>query len=444
MHRYALANLLDWKDRGSRKPLVIRGARQTGKTWLMKTFGKTCYERCAYINFDGNPRMKALFEMDFDTDRLLTGLQVEADCRIEPGNTLILFDEIQQVPEALSSLKYFYENAPELNIVSAGSLLGVAMHSGASFPVGKVEFLDLHPMSFSEFLLATGSERLAGLLREGNFEMTNIFSSEYRDKLRSYFLVGGMPEAVLEFRRNMDYGAARSVQMQLLTGYEQDFSKHSPAEVVPRIRSVWNSLPSQLARENRKFVWGLVRNGARAREYESAIQWLLDCGVVTRVNRVTRPGIPLAGYRDLSAFKLFALDVGLLSAMGRIQPSVILEGNRVFMEFKGALTEQFVLQQLLSLGIEPSYWSAAKGNAEIDFLLQMPSGIIPLEVKAAENLQAKSLRVYSQKYSPERSIRCSLSNFRDEGWLINLPLYCIECIGKISTRQEAAPIRENG
>ena len=435
MYRRAIEVLKSWKESSDRKPLIIRGARQTGKTWLMKEFGRTCYERFAYINFENNLRMKILFQNDFDIDRLLLGLQAEAGCAIVPGETLLLFDEVQEVPEALTSLKYFRENAPGHHILAAGSLLGVALHPDTSFPVGNVGFLNLFPLSFSEFLLATDNEPLHEMIENLDFGMLTVFATKLIELLRQYYFVGGMPEVVKNFHEKQDFAVVQNIQKQLLAAYEQDFSKHAPNITVPRIRSVWNSLPAQLARENRKFVYGLARKGARAREYEPAIQWLLDCGLVHRVDRVARPGIPLPAYRDRTAFKLYAPDVGLLCAMSNIDVRTVLQGNKLFVEFKGALTEQFVLQQLIShSGINPFYWSANKSGGEVDFVMQIDGMVFPLEVKAAENLQAKSLKSYYNRFAPKKTFRTSLSSYREEEWLINLPLYSVHCIGKLARR----------
>ncbi|MCK5131482.1 MAG: ATP-binding protein [Candidatus Sabulitectum sp.] len=432
MYRKAIEELKYWKEKADRKPIIIQGARQTGKTWLMKEFGHTCYEQYAYINFDNNPRMKTLFHSDFDTDRIILGLQVEAGCTIIPGETLILLDEVQEVPYALASLKYFYENAPEHHIVAAGSMLGVSIHPGVSFPVGKVEFLNLFPLSFPEFLLATGNESLHSMIESLDFEMLSVFSTKLTELLKQYYVVGGMPEIVKNFIQNGDFAEVQHIQKQLLAAYEQDFSKHAPGRIVQRIRAVWNSLPAQLARENRKFIFGLLRKGARAREYELAIQWLLDCGLINRVDRITKPGIPVSAYRDSAAFKLYVLDVGLLCAMSQLDPKSILQGNILFEEFKGALTEQFVLQQLISsAGINPFYWSASRSSGEVDFVVQTNGMVLPLEVKAAENLQAKSLKSYYLRYSPSKAFRTSLSGYREEEWLINIPLYAIHSFKKI-------------
>lgn len=429
MIREAIKDLIKWKDRDHRKPLIIRGARQVGKTWIMKEFGKTHYEKLAYINFDNNERMESLFSGNFDISRIITALQIESGVTVEANNTLIIFDEIQEVPRALTSLKYFYENEPQYHILAAGSLLGVALHPGTSFPVGKVDFLDLYPLNFIEFLNATGNENLASLLKTKDFELITSFKGRYIDLLKQYYYIGGMPEAVSSFIETQDYAIVREVQNRLLMAYEQDFSKHAPNETVPRIRMLWTSIPAQLAKENRKFVYGLIRQGARAKEYELAMQWLLDCGLIYKVGRITKPDMPLMAYQDFNAFKLFVLDVGLLSAMSELDIKSLLEGNRVFEEFNGALTEQYVLQQLISnKDITPFYWSAEKSNGEIDFVFQSGMDIVPLEVKAAENLQAKSLKSYCLRYEPKFAIRTSMSDYRKEEWLTNLPLYAVNMI----------------
>lgn len=432
MIRKAMRDLIEWKNTRDRKPLIIRGARQVGKTWLMKEFGKTFYAKCAYVNFDNNARMESLFSGNLDIHRIVTALQIETGVVIEPENTLIVFDEVQEVPRALSSLKYFCENAPQYHVVAAGSLLGVALHPGTSFPVGKVEFLDLHPLDFAEFMDAAGSSDLVKLLETGDFDLVTSFKGKYIDLLKQYCYIGGMPEAVAVFADTQDYSKAREVQMRLLFAYEQDFSKHAPNETVPRIRMLWNSVASQLAKENRKFIYGLVRQGARAREYELAMQWLLDCGLIYKVHRITKPDMPLMAYQDSNAFKLFVLDVGLLSALSGLNLKTLLEGDRIFEEFKGALTEQYVLQQLVASGkITPFYWSAEKGEAEVDFVFQQGMDIVPLEVKAAENLQAKSLKSYCQKYAPRVAVRTSMTNYRKEQWLINVPLYAIHVLTSV-------------
>ena len=428
--RDAMQGLIAWKNSSDRLPLIIRGARQVGKTWLMQEFGKTQFARVAYINFDNNERMRELFTGSYDIARLLNGFQVETKTVIEPQNTLLILDEIQEEPRALASLKYFTENAPEYAVVAAGSLLGVALHAGTSFPVGKVDFLDLYPLSFPEFLRALGRQDLLDLLQKQDWALTNSFRSVYIDLLRQYYYIGGMPAAVVAFAENRDYAQVRRIQTRLLEAYEQDFSKHAPADTVPRIRAVWNSVPAQLAKENKKFIYGLLRKGARAKEYELALQWLLDCGLLHKLNRVKKPDLPLAAYQD-DAFKLYLLDVGLLAAKSDLDLTTLLEGNRIFEEFKGALTEQYVMQQLAAAGVKPCYWASEKGSAEVDFLFQSGGNVIPLEVKAEENLKAKSLRFYCQKYQPKRALRSSMSGYREEAWLTNVPLYAISGIKNI-------------
>ena len=427
MKRTAIAKLTAWKNSQNRKPLVIRGARQVGKTWLMKEFGKTEFKNFVYINFDSNPDMANLFEGSLQISRLIAGLQIYSGQKITT-DTLLIFDEIQEVPRALSSLKYFCEEAPEYAVISDGSLLGVAMHKGTSFPVGKVDFLDLFPLSFTEFLNATGNENLVDLLESGDWQLITSFKNKYIELLRYYYFIGGMPEAVQTFIDENDFNAVRKVQQNILTAYEQDFSKHAPHETVPRIRMVWQSIPSQLAKENRRFVYGALRKGARAKDFELAIQWLKDCGLISQVIRLSKPSLPLPAYAD-EGFKMFLSDVGLLGAMSGLDAGTLLHGNAFFNEFKGALTEQYVAQELrCSLGLTPCYWSAEHATAEVDFVFQYKSGIYPVEVKAEENLKAKSLKVYSDKYTPAISIRTSMSDYRNEEWLLNLPLYGISQI----------------
>ena len=415
-----------WKERKNKKPLIIRGARQVGKTWLMREFGNIDFEKTVYINFDNNQQMKDLFSSDLKLMRIITGLELYAGHKIDPANTLLIFDEVQEVPQALTSLKYFNETASQYQIVSAGSMLGVALHQGTSFPVGKVEFLDLYPLSFTEFMQAMGKEQYVELLAKGDFELATMLKQEYIDLLRYYFYVGGMPEVVQAFCDNRDFNEVREIQQQILAAYEQDFSKHAPSEIVPRIRMLWNSIPAQLAKENKKFIYGLIREGARAKEYELALLWLSDCGLVHKVHRVTIPNIPLKAYEDLKAFKLFLVDVGLLSCMVRLRQDTLLDGHELFKEFKGALTEQYVLQQLKTMkGIETYYWTNDRGSAEIDFVIDNGKDVIPIEVKAEVNLQAKSLKSYRDTFNPSLSIRMSMAGYKDEGWLLNLPLWAV-------------------
>lgn len=433
MYRDKIEELKKWKESSNRKPLIIRGARQVGKTWLMKEFGEKYYEKCAYINFDDNSRINKLFEENFDLDRIIQGLKIESGVNIEPENTLIIFDEIQETPKALKALKYFYENANEYHVISADSLLGVAIHSGTSFPVGKVDFLDLMPLSFFEFLNALNEKDLVELLKSNDFNMIDVFSSKLKDYLKIYYYVGGMPEVVNSYVQNKDLVEVRRIQKTLLEDYEQDFSKHAPNNIVPRIRQLWNNIPTQLAKENKKFIYGLVREGARAREYEIALSWLIDCGLIYQVNRVNNSKIPLSAYQDFSAFKLYLLDVGLLSAMSGIDAKTILEGNEIFNEFKGSLTEQYVLCQLKQCtNLDIFYWSADTGTAEVDFITQIGTNNVPIEVKASENLQAKSLKTFVQKYNTKINVRTSMSDYRKEDWLINIPLYSIGNIEKIT------------
>ncbi|MBP3464958.1 MAG: ATP-binding protein [Angelakisella sp.] len=429
MYRIAIEKLYKWKNSKRRKPLIIEGARQVGKTWLMKEFGKQAYADTVYINFDSNSRMADLFSADLDTDRLILGLELYAGRKINPENTLLIFDEVQEVPRALASLKYFYENAPQYHIVCAGSLLGIALHQGTSFPVGKVDFLKLYPLSFSEFLMATGNERFAELLKNQDYEMITNFKQTYIDALKHYYFVGGMPEAVQSFAESKDFNEVRAIQKRILAAYEQDFSKHAPNEIVPKIRMLWNSIPSQLARENKKFIYGLVREGGRAREYETAIMWLSDCGLVHKVSRVNAAGIPLKAYEDLKAFKLFIVDVGLLGCMTGLRQRTLLDGDDLFVEFKGALTEQYVCQQLKTIeDLGVYYYTNDRGSCEIDFVVDTGEQIVPIEVKAETNLRAKSLKTYRERFDPELSVRTSMADYKKEDWLLNLPLYAIENI----------------
>jgi predicted AAA+ superfamily ATPase len=431
MYRIAIEELFKWKNKKDSKPLLIRGARQVGKTWLMKEFGEKAFDKTVYISFDNNNVMKELFSTNLDIKRIITGIELYAGHKINPVNTLLIFDEIQEVPKALTSLKYFNENAPEYRIIAAGSLLGVALHRGTSFPVGKVEFLDLYPMNFPEFLMALGYESHAEILNQKDFKMVTTFKEKYIEMLKYYYYVGGMPEAVLHFSENKDFNEVREIQRHILEAYEQDFSKHAPNEVVPRIRMLWNSIPTQLAKENKKFIYGLIKEDARAREYELAMLWLEDCGLIHKINRVNSPSIPLKAYEDFKAFKLFLLDVGLLCCMVHLDQRSLLYGNNLFREFKGALTEQYVLQQLKTirdLGIY--YWTNDRGSAEIDFILDDGMGVIPMEVKAEVNLKAKSLKTFYEKYRPELSIRISMADYKKEKWLLNIPLYAISTLSE--------------
>ena len=436
MYRIAIEKLYRWKESRRRKPLIIQGARQVGKTWLMKEFGRSAYRDMVYINFDSNSRMAELFASDLNTDRLIMGIELYAGKKIDPDSTLLIFDEVQEVPRALSSLKYFYENAPQYHIICAGSLLGIALHEGTSFPVGKVDFLELYPLSFREFLMAVTGIQFAKLLDSQDYKMITSFKQTYIEALKQYYFIGGMPEAVENFTEERDFYEVREVQKRILEAYEQDFSKHAPLEIVPKIRMVWNSIPSQLAKENKKFLYGLVREGGRAKEYETAIMWLCDCGLVYKIERVKGGGIPLKAYVDQKAFKLFVVDVGLLGCMTGLSPKILLDGKDLFTEFKGALTEQYVCQQLKTLeNLSIYYYTNDRGSCEVDFVVDTGERTVPVEVKAEVNLKAKSLKTYYEKYQPEISIRTSMADYRPEEWLMNLPLYAIEEICSCISRE---------
>lgn len=425
MYRYAINNLIEWKNSPNHMPLIIKGARQVGKTWLMKEFGKTQYKKVAYISFDSNPRLDTLFQKDFDVKRLLDGLNIEVGFNITPKDTLIIFDEIQENPLALTSLKYFCENVPEYDIIAAGSLLGVAHHKGTGFPVGKVEYLNLYPLSFKEFLLAMNENQILELIDKNNFEMQKVFKERIIDLLRRYCYVGGMPKAVLSFAQKQDYNLVRKIQKNILDDYESDFSKHISPEQVERTRLLWNAIPSQLVKENKKCVYGKIKQGARAKDFEIALNWLIDSGLVHKVSRVSEPNMPLKAFEDVSAYKLFLLDVGLLGAMNDLDPRSLLENDKLFNDYNGAITEQYVLQEFKTLGDLPTfYW--ASNRAELDFLIQYQNNIIPVEAKATINLQAKSLKSFRQKFNPKISIRTSLADFEENNGLFNIPLYDIE------------------
>lgn len=433
MQRIAMEQLMRWKKSKRRKPLIIEGARQVGKTWLMKEFGRQCYANTVYVNFDSNSQMASLFETNLDTNRLILGLELYVGHKINAEDTLLIFDEIQEVPRALASLKYFCENAPQYHIVCAGSLLGIALHEGTSFPVGKVDFLKLYPLSFQEFLMATGKGRFAELLDSGDFAMITGFKQTYIDALKYYYFVGGMPEAVQCFAEDNDFAEVRMIQKRILAAYEQDFSKHAPNEIVPKLRMLWNSIPSQLAKENKKFLYGLVREGGRAKEYESAIMWLTDCGLVYKISRVNAAGLPLQAYEDLKAFKLFVLDVGLLGCMVGLNSRTLLDGNSMFVEFKGALTEQYVCQQLKTVeDLNLHYYTNDRGGCEVDFVADTGEEVIPIEVKAEVNLRARSLKTYCEKYSPRIAVRTSMTDYKKEEWLTNLPLYAISWLPRLA------------
>lgn len=424
MDRTLMAKLIAWKDKPRRKPLILNGARQVGKTWLLKEFGRTRFSNVAYINLDHNAVMQEQFELGYDIPRLISAFQFETGEHIAEGETLIILDEIQECPRALTSLKYFYEEAPGYAIAAAGSLLGITIHDGTGYPVGKVETLDLFPMGFTEFLLATGNGNLAKLIAIDDPVMIDSFSSKLIPLLRQYYYVGGMPEAVAAFLERGMLEDAREVQNDILRGYERDISKHLSRTEAEHAIAAWESIPQHLGQENKKFVFGHIAKGARARNYQSGITWLEQAGLVTRVRRVTKPGLPLRSYADDSAFKLFLLDVGLLAAMAGLDKRTVIGGSSIFEEFKGALTEQYVCQQLISeRGLAPYYWSAENSTGELDFLVQDGSRVVAIEVKAEENLRARSLRAFKDKHPDITALRFSMSGFREQDWMRNIPLY---------------------
>ncbi len=429
MQRYALKHLIDWKNKKNHKPLVIQGARQVGKTWLMQEFGKKYYEQVAYINFDVDLKSREIFDVDYDTERLIMDIGLATKTKINAENTLIIFDEIQECPRALTSLKYFRENAPQYDIIVAGSLLGVACHEGTGFPVGKVSFMNLFPLSFEEFLLAMREERFVELLNKKDFKTIKLFNNKYEKLIKQYCYVGGMPEIVQDFVENKDFESVRNLQKEILSAYEEDFTKHIPTNTVAKIRLLWKSIPAQLSKENKKFIYGAAKEGARARDFEAALSWLINSGLVYRVNKITKPDLPITAYEDFNSFKLFMLDVGLLGAMTDLQADTIIDGNRIFEEFKGAITEQYVLQQFKTIKDLPVfYWSNETSRAEIDFVIQIKSDVVPVEVKAERNLQAKSLKVYMEKFKPNYAIRTSMADYKKTDNLIDLPLYTLENI----------------
>jgi len=426
MIRSSLESLLKWKDSTYRKPLILRGARQTGKTWLLKEFGSTAFNKMVYINFEETPALQDLFLADFDITRIMTTISIFTNTPIDSLDTLIVFDEIQAAEKGLTSLKYFCENAPEYYVIAAGSLLGMGLHSNLSFPVGKVNFLNLRPMSFSEFLSALGEESLAGAVTKQDWGILPIFHAKLNEYLRYYFFTGGMPEVVKIFAETRNWELVRQTQNQILHSYEGDFSKHAPVEIVPRIRMVWQSIPAQLAKENKKFIFGIIRKGARAKDFELAIQWLIDGGLILKSNRVSKPGMPLIAYQDLSVYKLFLHDVGLLGAMAGLNVRTLIEGDKVFTEFKGALAEQFVMQQLrLKSESYIGYWTNERSTAEVDFVVQEEGEIIPIEVKSGENLKAKSFKQFCEKFKPDKAVRTSMAPYKKEEWMTNIPLYGI-------------------
>ncbi|GHT51180.1 ATPase [Bacteroidia bacterium] len=427
MYRTQFKHLLQWKLDRNKKPLVFLGARQVGKTYLIKEFGRNEYRQMVYINFDDKNAPKSMFLQNFDIKRIITELEIYSGFKITPEDTLIVFDEIQSAEQGITSLKYFYENAPEYQIIAAGSLLGINIHEGESFPVGKVNYLQLYPMSFYEFLLAMGETGLARILDEKLWDVLPSFAAKFKEFLRYYFYIGGMPEVVAAFAQDRDWKTTRKIQNEILKNYQNDFSKHAPKEILPRINMVWENIPAQLAKENKKFIYGIIKEGARAKDFELAIQWLVDAGLLHKVYSVTKPALPLVAFQYLSAFKLYINDIGLLAAMSKLNVKTLLNGDAVFTEFKGALAEQFVFQQLLpNEDLSIHYFPFENSKYELDFLIQTEDdAIIPIEVKSGTNLKANSFKLFCEKYNPQTAIRASLSDFRQESWMTNVPLYII-------------------
>ena len=425
MKRYAINDLLKWKESADRKPLVIQGARQVGKTWLMKEFGRLYYKQTVYINFDNNKQLENIFQENIDIKNIIAALEIISSQKITAEDTLIIFDEIQEIPNALKALKYFYEESPEYHIICAGSLLGISIHQNTSFPVGKVDFLKLYPLTFAEFLDACGKEQLINVIKNKNTALLMTFKDELKNFLKIYSYIGGMPEVVKNFIDNNDYDKARKLQNNILLSYEYDFGKHAPNNDIPRIREVWKSIPSQLAKENKKFVYGVIREGARAKEYEKAIMWLYDAGLIYTVHNVNNPEIPpLSAYKDIKTFKIYMLDIGLLGAMTNLDKKILLNED-IFIKFKGLFAEQYVLEQFILKYDNLYYYTNDRNSAEIEYLIEYTGNIIPVEVKAGINLKAKSLKTYIDKYKPVKALRFSLADYKATDNLIDIPLYAI-------------------
>lgn len=428
MERFILKKLLNWKNSPYRKPLILKGVRQVGKTWILKEFGKRFYENTAYFNFDENIEYKQFFETTKDVDRILQNLMLASGQKIVPEKTLIIFDEVQDCPNVINSMKYFCENAPQYHVACAGSLLGIALAKPSSFPVGKVNFMQIDPMTFEEFLLANGDDNLLAFLESWTSlePIPDAFFNPLYEKLKMYYVTGGMPEAVLMWTEARDVSAMQEVLSEIISAYERDFAKHPNTGEFPKISMIWKSIPSQLARENKKFIYKVVKEGARAREYEDALQWLVDARLVHKIFRSTAPGLPIAAYDDLSAFKIYLADVGLLRRLAQLAPTAFGEGNRLFTEFKGALTENFVLQTLITqFEVLPRYWSQNNPPYEVDFLIQRENDIIPVEVKSEANTTSKSLKKFKELFSDKLKLRVrfSLDNLRLDGDVLNIPLF---------------------
>ena len=424
MERDLMSELFQWKERENRKPLILRGARQVGKTWLIREFAQRAYHRHVYVNFEDDEILRDVFTQDFDIERILSVVGLRMHTVID-SDTLIIFDEIQAAPRGITSLKYFFEKAPQLHVVAAGSLLGISSHYDESFPVGKVDYLNLYPLSFREFLGAVGENQLLELIEKKDWEKMIYVRDRLISLLKTYYFIGGMPEVVDSFLHRHDYDEVRRLQNNILLTYSDDMSKHAPKELVPRMRLVWNSIVGQLAKENRKFLYGLLRSGGRAKDFEMAIEWLVNAGLIYKVHRCKSGELPLSAYEDTSSFKVFMLDVGLLCAMAKLPAETLVNGNEMFLTYKGAMTEQYVYQQLRSKVDFAYYWSAENSKGEIDFLVQDKGRVIPVEVKAEENLKSRSLRSFVSSYEGMHGIRLSMSDYRKQDWMTNIPLYAI-------------------
>jgi predicted AAA+ superfamily ATPase len=427
MQRDAMQSLVDWKNRSNRKPLILQGARQVGKTWLMEEFARNNFEHSITLSFNEDDSLEQRIFSDGNASRIIERLEIYLEHPINHNNTLLIFDEIQEAPKALAALKSFTEHKSEYQIICAGSLLGISLHKQTSFPVGKVEFLDIYPLTFIEFLRAVGKERLANLLAQSNdWQTIEFFADVLIDQMKIYMFTGGMPEVVVKYSESNDLQAARLIQEQILRSYDLDFSKHAPYEIVPRIRKLFATIPMQLANEKKRFIYSHIENGARSKSYEMALQWLIDAGIVRMVSRASQPQLPLAAYQDEKAFKLYLHDVGLLSCLSGLAAVTILDKNELFVEFKGALAEQLALCELVAgAGFKPWYWTNERNNAEIDFLIEHNGQVLPVEVKAGTNKQGKSLRAYRDRFNPELSLRASLRGLHKDDWLLNVPLYLL-------------------
>ena len=436
MERLVMSKLVEWKNSPYRKPLILKGVRQVGKTWLLKEFGKRYYDNTAYFNFDENEEYRQFFETTKDVKRILQNLILASGQKIEPGSTLIIFDEVQDCPNVINSMKYFCENAPEYHIACAGSLLGLALAKPSSFPVGKVDFLQIDPMTFTEFLLANGDDNLAAYLESVDTiePIPDAFYNPLCEKLKMYYVTGGMPESVLMWTEARDVNALQNALSNIISAYERDFGKHPDTTEFPKISMIWKSVPSQLARENKKFIYKVVKDGARAREYEDALQWLVDARLVHKIYRSSAPGLPIAAYDDLSAFKIYLVDVGLLRRLAQLAPTAFGEGNRLFTEFKGALTENYVLQSLISqFEVTPRYWSQSNPPYEVDFLIQRENDIFPVEVKSDTNITSTSLKKYKELFGDriKLRIRFSLNNLKLDDDILNIPLFMADYADKL-------------